>query len=685
MARIRRSLPLTSTAPSWGLRHGNRSLAVCQWKCGNECDLQPPNRSTNPTFEQVAEGALSRRAVLQGGLAAGAALVIDSALARPARATSSTTPGVIGGGFDPVAPNKVDDVVIPHGFRQDVVIRWGDPVTADAPTFDVTHQTPEAAARQWGYNNDYLCVLQDGRDARLARLQPRVHQPRADVPGRLARLRDHEARTDRVPRDVRRRGSPARCRDRTVEPGARGAGDPQPADHRHHAVPGRRPGRRGPAAPDDRRSRRDHGARDVQQLRRRDDAVGHGPEREENFNQYFDRSGALDSRYTTSYARYTVTGTGTRGWSEVDPRFDLTTEPHEPFRFGWIVEIDPRDPTSVPRKHTMLGRLKHEGANVAVTPDGHVVAYMGDDQVNEYLYKFVSRDTFRPGSSRAAREHNMELLEHGTLYVARFSGEQPQSCDPAVPREHDGGGDWIPLTSDTQSYVAGMSVADVLIDTRIAGDRAGATKMDRPEDVQPNPVNGKIYAALTKSPVRGVSVPVDAANPVGSSLIKDSLGAPPRQVAGNRNGYVLEMSEGEGHGAALTFAWRLMLVCGLPEDCESYFAGYPKEEVSPISCPDNVAFDPEGNLWLSTDGNALGSNDGIFRVPVSGPERGFVKQFLTVPPGAEASGPLVSEDGRTVWTTVQHPGAGGTYEAPISTWPHTDPFARPSVVVTYER
>ena len=194
---------------------------------------------------------------------------------------------------------------------------------------------------------------------------------------------------------------------------------------------------------------------------------------EENFNQYFDKSGALDSRYAASYARYGVTGTGSRGWSEVDPRFDLSTEPHEPFRFGWIVEVDPYDPTSTPRKHTMLGRLKHEGANLAMTRDGHVVAYMGDDQVNEYIYKFVSRDTFRPGRDPQDREHNMRLLETGTLYVARFSGEQPAACDAALAQEHDGSGEWIPLTSDTQSYVAGMSVADVLIDTRIAGDRWG--------------------------------------------------------------------------------------------------------------------------------------------------------------------------------------------------------------------
>ncbi len=675
-------LPLAQV-PARGVRHGNRSYAVCQWKCGNECDRAAPNTSANETFTDVVDRMLTRRTMLSGVLATGTALVIGSALARPAAALSRQAPGVIGGDFTPVAPNRLDVVVIPDGFEQDLVIRWGDPVMGDAPAFDVWHQTPASAARQWGYNNDYLCVLETSPVEGLLVCNHEFTNPELMFPEgshdsatmkrvqiechgmSVVEVRRHDAATGRW--------SPVPARQARLNRRITGSTPMQVV---------------GPAAGDPRlRTSADpDGALVLGTLN--NCAGGTTPwgtvlSGEENFNQYFDRSGALDSRYAASYARYGVTGAGSRGWSEVDRRFDLSQEPHEPFRFGWIIEVDPYDPTSTPRKHTMLGRLKHEGANLATPPDGHVVAYLGDDQVNEYLYKFVSRDTVRPGRSRQAREHNMGLLETGTLYVARFSGEQPEACDADAPQEHDGTGVWIPLTSDRQSYVPGMSVADVLIDTRLAGDLAGATKMDRPEDVEPSPVNGRIYAALTKSAVRGVSIPVDAANPVGSSLVKDSLDAPPRRVAGNRNGYVLELTEAGGSGTASTFEWSLLLVCGLPEACETYFAGFPKEHVSPISCPDNIAFDPEGNLWLSTDGNVLGSNDGIFRVPISGPERGFVKQFLTVPIGAEASGPLVSEDGRALWTTVQHPGAGGTFETPVSTWPHTDPFPRPSVVVTY--
>ncbi len=677
-----RRLPLTQVS-SRGFRHGNRSYAVCHWKCGNECDLAAPNTSGNETFAEVVDRMLTRRTVLSGALASGAALVIGSALARPAAALAPTTPGVIGGDFTAVAPNRLDDVVIPDGFNLDLVIRWGDPVTADAPAFDVRHQTPESAARQWGYNNDYLCVLETSPVEGLLVCNHEFTSPElmfpvgSHDPATMKRVQIESHGMSVV--EVRRHDA-ATGRWRSV---------PAPHARRNRRITGSTPFQVvGPAAGDPRlRTTADpDGATVLGTLN--NCAGGTTPwgtvlSGEENFNQYFDKSGTLDSRYATSYARYGVTGAGSRGWSEVDPRFDLSAEPHESFRFGWIVEIDPYDPASTPRKHTMLGRLKHEGANLATTRDGHVVAYMGDDQVNEYIYKFVSRDTVRPGRDPQDREHNMRLLETGTLYVARFSGEQPAACDASLEQEHDGTGEWIPLASDEQSYVAGMSVADVLIDTRIAGDLVGATKMDRPEDVEPSPVNGKIYAALTKSAVRGVSVPVDAANPVGSSLVKDALDAAPRRVAGNRNGYVLEMTETGGLGTASTFEWSLLLVCGLPEACETYFAGFPKDQVSPISCPDNVAFDAEGNLWLSTDGNVLGSNDGIFRVPISGSERGFVKQFLTVPIGAEASGPLVSRDGRTLWTTVQHPGAGGTFETPISTWPHTDDFPRPSVVVTY--
>ncbi|KMS67357.1 phosphatase, partial [Streptomyces regensis] len=167
---------------------------------------------------------------------------------------------------------------------------------------------------------------------------------------------------------------------------------------------------------------------------------------------------------------------------------------------------------------------------------------------------------------------------------------------------------------------------EVYVYTRLAADKVGATKMDRPEDIEPNPVNGRIYAALTNNTDRGASGEARADEPN------------PRN--GNKNGHVLEWDE---DGTGTKFVWRLLLVCGDPAAADTYFGGFDKSKVSPISCPDNVAFDGYGNLWISTDGNELGSNDGLFSVPVDGPNRGEVKQFLTVPVGAETCGPVVRD------------------------------------------
>ena len=139
--------------------------------------------------------------------------------------------------------------------------------------------------------------------------------------------------------------------------------------------------------------------------------------------------------------------------------------------------------------------------------------------------------------------------------------------------------------------------------------------MDRPEDIERNPVNGRIYAALTNNSARTAAT-VDEANPLARSIVAGGV-----QASGNRNGHVVEIEEQGNDVAASAFAWRVFLVCGDPAAAETYFGGFPKEDVSPVSCPDNVAFDAGGNLWISTDGNALGSNDGLFSVPVEGPDR----------------------------------------------------------------
>jgi secreted PhoX family phosphatase len=330
-----------------------------------------------------------------------------------------------------------------------------------------------------------------------------------------------------------------------------------------------------------------------------------------------------------------------------------------------------------------MGRFKHEGANVIVAESGHVVAYMGDDEKFDYLYKFVSAEKYREGD----RRHNMNLLSEGDLYVAKFTGNSPAAeitGTGALPSDgaFDGTGEWLPLVVGGKSAVPGMSVEEVLVYTRLAADKVGPTKMDRCEDVQPSLHTGKVYVVCTNNSDRGTGTKEGATE------------VNPRTQ--NRDGHIVEIAEA-GDQTSTKFNWTLLMVCGDPAQGDvTYFSGYPVDKVSPISCPDNVAFDSVGNLWISTDGapSGIGYNDGLFKVTLDGAERGKVEQFLSVPRDAETCGPVIHDDERTVFVSVQHPGEDGTFEAPNSFFPDYVPAGttpapgqvrapRPSVVQVF--
>jgi secreted PhoX family phosphatase len=679
----RRLLPLADG-------HLGRSALTCTYRCGNACSHPAPNTSDNSYFGDLVDAQLSRRgllrlgatgAIVAGFATAGALPAAASPAPAPARAPR-TRPGALG--FTPVPPNTQDAVVVPACYQHRVVIRWGEPVEAGAPAFDVHRQSPAAQAKQFGYNNDFLGLVPLDDDGRRALLFANHEYTNEEI--MFPAWKGHEGATD----DQKRTAMMA---------------------HGHSVVELERPGRTGewwmvPAARARRYNRRitletpfrlTGPAAGSPLLRTKADPTGrtvYGTlnncsggvtpwgtmlSGEENFNQYFANGSAVPEADKAALKRYGIETTkptpSTRRWETVDARFDLAEEPHEANRFGWIVEVDPYDRTSTPRKHTALGRFKHEGANIRLTSDCRAVAYMGDDERFDYLYKFVSDKRMRRGNSAAARAHNLTLLDSGTLYVAKFGFTSANEIDGTgkLPSDgaFDGTGQWLPLVRGDRSLVPGMSVDEVLVHTRLAADKVGATKMDRPEDVQPHPITGKVYAALTNNSDRGKTGAKEGVTEVA-----------PRN--GNRHGHILELTESRNDAAAETFSWDLPLVCGDPADPSTYFAGFDKTRVSPISCPDNVAFDPAGNLWIATDGNALGSNDGLFAMPLSGAERGHVKQFLTVPPGAETCGPFITADGRSVFTAVQHPGEieGASVEHPASTWPDGD-FARPAVVVTW--
>ena len=697
-------LPLTP-ATTEGFRHGSRSYLTCLFKCGNACDHAEPNQSGSGHVQEEIVKAIGRRSVMRGTAVGAGALVLGGAAAAGggAPAAAATVPLAVAGpggplarlDFQPVPPNRRDAVVLPNGFDHNVIIRWGDPVVAGAPAWSPYDLTLDAVKKTFGYNNDYVSVVPlDDRRA-LMTVNHEYDDPALMYPaGKYTQeqiawfgIYSHGLSVVTIRRGqvagswFREKNLASATKNRRIN-----------ADTKFHVT--------GPAAGHAllQTTKDPSGTRVKGTLN--NCAGGTTPwgtvlSGEENFNQYFNTDGtvpagptlASGTALTTAYSRYGIAKSANdpRKWHTVDDRFDLEAEPNEVHRFGWVVEVDPMNPDESPRKHSMLGRFKHEGACVTIAPSGRAVAYSGDDERGDYMYRFVSEGLFDERGTSAARRHNKTLLTKGTLYVAKLTGND----SGAITAPYDGTGEWIALTSDTQSFVPGMTVEEVLVFTRHAADLVAPTKMDRPEDIEVNPVNKKVYVALTNNSNRGTSYPADEANPVTTSGTRTSPGAPLVNQSGNRNGYVLEMTPDDDDHAKDTFTWDLLLVCGDPESPETYFAGFDKAEVSRISCPDNLTFDSLGNLWISTDGapTPMGQNDGLFRVPVVGAERGHVKAFLSVPKGAECCGPLIYDNDNSLFFAPQHPGeiSGATFDAPASTWPHTNDFPRPSVCVAYRQ
>jgi uncharacterized protein len=682
-----------------------RSAMTCQYRCGNACDHPAPNQSDNPYFGDMVNAEMSRRGVVRAGVLGAvttalvgggvvgvpapalAAPVDDEAVPLDVEAFRSGAPqsGPSRLTFKPIPPNRLDTFIVPNGYDHAVVIRWGDEVIPGAPALDVRRQTGQSQSKQFGYNNDFTAVLPLDRGFRRALLWANHEYTNEELmfPG----FTNLDALTvEQIRAAIAAHGGSIVELERVERTGEWQLvrGGRRPYNRRITALSTRFTLTGAAAGSPLLRTAADPTGRTVIGMLN-NCAGGVTPwgtilTGEENFNQYFVGGDAAPADIKPALARYGITTTarypsGSRKWERADSRFDLAVTPNEAHRFGYIVEVDPYDPDSTPRKHTALGRFKHEGANVIVARSGHVAAYMGDDERFDYMYKFVSDKRIDRGRGQAARRHNMSLLESGTLYVARFAFTSASEIDGSGRLPSDGAfngtGRWIPLVRGSQSLVPGMSVDQVLIFTRLAGDQVGATKMDRPEDVEPNLRSGKIYAALTNNTNRG------AAGQPGPDEVN------PR--TNNKFGHILEITEDGGDHTSETFTWNLPIVCGDPADPSTYFMGFDKSRVSPIACPDNVAFDGAGNLWISTDSaNAMNQNDGLFAVPLEGPERGYLRQFLSVPVGAETCGPFITQDGKSVFVAVQHPGeiSGATLDNPASTWPDGD-FAKPSIVCTW--
>ncbi|WP_167306081.1 PhoX family phosphatase [Rathayibacter sp. VKM Ac-2760] len=649
--------------PMAGHVRGKRSPVTCALKCANACSTATCNTSHNSSFRDIVARQISRRSALGLGLAGAVTVAVSSAGAAPtAQAAAGVALGSSPLAFTPIAPvpYTVDEFTVPEGFAWQPIIRWGDPLFADSPEFDIRNQTEAAQAAQFGYNNDYTDIVEIPGSKRLRALLVVNHEyTNEGIMFPAAQLESEPERVRAVGRAAHGLSVVELVRTAVDRPWAYVRG----GEHNRrylldtpYEVTGAAAGSALLTTVADPEGRTVLGT--LGNCSGGTTPWGTILSGEENFNGYFRATATSDAE-----KRYGLADAETsRLWELDDPRFDARTPGYEnePNRFGWIVEFDPFEPESTPKKHTALGRLKHEGANVIVAKDGRVVAYQGDDERFDYLYKFVSKKRYLEGD----RAHNKTLLEEGDLFVASFTGDSPVAeitGTGAVPSDggFDGIGAWLPLVVDGVSKIAGMSVEEVLVHTRMAADIAGATKMDRCEDVQPSLVSGRIYVACTNNSNRGTATGKEGPTEVN-----------PRSE--NRDGHIVEIIEDGGDQTGRTFTWNLLMLCGdVAQGDAVYFSGFPADQVSPISCPDNLAFDSVGNLWISTDGapSGIGYNDGLFKVALEGADRGRVEQFLSVPRDAETCGPIVHDQDQHVFVAVQHPGEEGTFEEPSSYFP----------------
>ncbi|NBC48753.1 MAG: DUF839 domain-containing protein [Gammaproteobacteria bacterium] len=700
------------------------------WPDDGEADALP-GTSARPSaaepFHRVLTRAVSRRVMLRGMGATAATLALaptfflkaEKAQARPAFVTAGDPGSRLT--FETVLPRNEPDVVVPSNYEVDILLRWGDPLTPEAPEFDVSNQTGASQAQQFGFNADLVLwyplpewvvrrvmMLGGQLDDRASRVLGLVY-PRAkdNFSQRALVIVNHEYTSgddmfpgydasdptqDQVEAEIEAHGFS--IVELELDNGGRWQFNRNSQFNRRST--GSTPMEiTGPLRGDllMQTAADPTGMEVFGSLN--NCAGGKTPwgtilTCEENFDQYFANFPQAGQAYELSKRIAAPSGESGRKWERYDSRFDLSQDPQEYHRFGYIVEIDPYNPRDKPKKRTALGRCKHEGAAASIAPDGRVAIYSGDDARFEYVYKFVTKHPY----DRRNRQANLSLLDEGKLYVARFDAGDAEDDDM-------GTGQWL-LVHDTD-----FPDAAALIDTRGTADALGATPMDRPEDIEVSPKTGHVFIALTNNSRRDgdpgdtrvvngrvVSSAPDEANPRNDTYNDGN----PDSNTGNQHGHIVELIEDGDDPNSLTFRWNILVKCGDPavpahrtsfgDIVDPVAAG-----VSPISDPDNLVHDDDGNLWIATDGQffsggpvGFGQNDGIFAVPVEGEDRGLLRQFLSGVPRAEVCGPEFSGDNRSFFCAIQHPWDGQAF---TNFWPLDEEsgsrVSKPSLIAVREK
>ena len=603
-------------------------------------ELRDP-RPDNNAFDAVVERAVSRRGFLGGALAFGSgAAVMGTGLfgsATSARAQGSAF------AFQPIGIATDFDIHVPQGYQWKTLVRWGDALFSDAegaysPQNGVSSDLSD---RVFGENTDGMETFVDGDKIILA-INSEYANPEINLP----------ADTEGVPQSADQVQMLKNIQGVTVlEVADQGDGYQVVVDSPYNR-----------RITHETQMIMDGPANGSELVRTNADPEGMSPKGtmnncgsgktlwgtyltcEENFNGYFGVTGEREA--TEGEVRYGIGGEGRYAYEKFDARFDLSKEPNEPNRHGWVTEINPLDPQSTPVKHTALGRFKHENAEMVQANDGRIVVYMGDDERGEFMYKYVSNGTWTEGQPTDG------LLSDGTLHVAKFNDDMS--------------GEWLPLTPET----TGMDIAEMLVFARMAGSKVGATTMDRPEWIAANPLRVEAYCALTNNKNRGVK-------PNAGGDETPVSGPNPRET--NNFGQIVRWRPtGEDHGAA-DFTWDLYVMAGNPTVYDNKYAGSDNvNEGNMFNSPDGMAFSFDGMLWIQTDGDDSNEEEfegqGNNQMLVGDPETGEIARFLTAPNGAEVTGLTWSPDRKVAFVGIQHPGgswpdnAGKPRSSVISVW-----------------
>ncbi len=584
-------------------------------------DIHSP-RSEITDLDRVIDAAISRRGFVGGVLTFGVGSFVLSTTSLTDMASASTD----GFGFSQIPAGTADTVVVPDGFEWDTLVRWGDPLWSDAPEFDEgTRGDSASQARSFGDNNDGMAVFHS--EGRTVLAVNNEYTNRSTIWGNRP---DGEAANDD---DIRKGMMAHGISIFEIAPEGDSWVVVKDSPYNRRIVTDTEMELTGPAAGSELLMT----AADPTGTRSKGtwNNCGNGETPwgtyltcEENFNGYFSSS---DPDYERSAAmqRYGVNlEDWGYGWAKVDDRFDISKHPNEANRAGYVVEIDPFDPDSTPKKRTALGRFKHENADVVLAADGRVVVYMGDDERGEFVYRFVSDGVYEEGGD------NSGLLDSGVLSVGKFHDDQT--------------GIWMALTPEA----TGMQADEILVHTRMAASILGATTMDRPEWVASNPNRAETYVALTNNKNRG---------------LKPNAGGDPTPVNGpnpreaNVYGQILRWRpDGEDH-AAETFSWDLFALAGNPVVHDDANAGSENINAGNMfNSPDGMMFDQNGLLWIQTDGNY--SNEGDFeghgnnQMLAGDTSTGEIRRFLVGPNEAEITGLAWSPDRKTMFVGIQHPG-----------------------------